>query len=373
VRERADYPASYEAVSDMLRKLWDLKIVQDVKVGPSQFARLELVEPGKGAGAGTRIAFLDKDDKQLAALLLGKRFMKKGDSGFGGMGEFPAGRYVLPLGGEQKVSLVSDALEDVNVKPEGWLKRDFFKIENPKTITLAGVAEPQHWKLVRDNATAEWKLDGAKPDEAVDPAKASSIAMGFANPSFTDVLAPDAKPEDTGLDKPAVLGFETFDNFTYTLKIGKVTGENYPVTIAVTADFPRQRMPGKDEKPEDKTKLDDAFSANLKKLDEKLAAEKKLEGRPYLIGKFTIDQVVKDRASLLVEKKPETPPAAGAPVPPGTPAIGAPRREPISVTTPPVSVPPLPAPEPQAPKDDTAPKKEDAPPAKEPAPAPAKP
>ena len=46
VQERADYPADFGKVSDLIRKLWDLKTVQEVKVGPSQLARLELVEPG---------------------------------------------------------------------------------------------------------------------------------------------------------------------------------------------------------------------------------------------------------------------------------------------------------------------------------------
>src|SRR4051794_20001240 len=41
VQERADYPANFEQVSSMLRKLWELKTVQDVKVGPSQLPRLE--------------------------------------------------------------------------------------------------------------------------------------------------------------------------------------------------------------------------------------------------------------------------------------------------------------------------------------------
>jgi hypothetical protein len=37
---------------DLIRKLWELKTVQDVKVGPSQFPRLDLVEPGKEGGVG---------------------------------------------------------------------------------------------------------------------------------------------------------------------------------------------------------------------------------------------------------------------------------------------------------------------------------
>ena len=80
VQERADYPAPYEQVSDLIRKLWNLKTVQDVKVGPSQFSRLELIEPGKdGGSAGTLAEVKDKDGKPLAALLLGKKYFKKGE------------------------------------------------------------------------------------------------------------------------------------------------------------------------------------------------------------------------------------------------------------------------------------------------------
>ena len=347
VQERADYPASYDQVSDLVRKLWELKTVQDVKVGPSQFPRLELVEPGKEDMAGTLAELKDKDGKTLAALLLGKKYLKKGE-GMGMPGEmpgFPAGRYVAPLG-STKVSLVSETLEEVDAKAEKWLKRDFFKIELPKTIKLEGTTEPMHWTLTRESATGDWKLSDAKPDEQpLDAAKVSSLANLLSNAAFADVLAPDAKPEDTGLDKPTTVTFTTFDKFTYVLKIGKLNGENLPVTVGVSADLAKTREPGKDEKPEDKEKLDKEFQATLKRLEDKLAAEKKFEQRAYLIAKATLDTLLKDRAALLAEKKPETPPPAttGAPgtLPPPVQPPGPP-REPITVTTPPVSAPPLP-------------------------------
>ena len=348
VQERTDYPASYEQVSDLIRKLWELKTVQDVKVGPSQFPRLELVEPGKDGAAGTVAELKDKDGKTLSALLLGKKFMKKSDGmGMGMPGEmsgFPAGRYVVPVGGT-KVSLVSETLEDVDTKAEKWLKHDFVKIENPKSIKVEGTTEPMHWTLTRENATAEWKLADAKEEEKLDAGKVSSFATILSAASFADVLPPDAKPEETGLDKPTVVTFETFDKFVYVLKIGKPNGENLPVALTVTADLVKTREPGKDEKPEDKEKLDKEFQASLKKLEDKLAAEKKFEQRPYLIAKATLDPLLKDRAALLAEKKPETPPPTTGnppPVPPPTPLAPAPMREPITVTTPPVSAPPLP-------------------------------
>jgi hypothetical protein len=267
----------------------------------------------------------------------------------------PVGRYVLPVKDGAKVSLVSESLDEVNPKPESWLKRDFLKIENPKAITLAGAADTQKWKLTRENATADWKLEGAKEEEKIDAAKTGPIATAFAAPSFSDVLAPDAKPEETGLDKPTVTTIETFDQFTYTLNIGKLTDNNYPVTVSVAAALPKERTAGKDEKPEDKAKLDEEFKATSKRLEEKLATEQKFAGRPFLISNSTIEQLVKDRTALLAEKKPETPAATTQPVSATTP--------PISVTTPPVSVPPVPAPMPPAPTP--------VPPAPAPEPAPA--
>ena len=73
VKERADYPADFDKVSALIRKLWELKPVQDVKIGPSQLARLQLTEPAPGSTNGTLLDLKGAGDKRLAALLLGKR------------------------------------------------------------------------------------------------------------------------------------------------------------------------------------------------------------------------------------------------------------------------------------------------------------
>jgi hypothetical protein len=358
VRERGDYPANYEQVTGLLRRLWDLKTVQTVKVGPSQFARLELTEPGKedGGGGGTLLELRGKEDAKLGALLLGKKYLKKSEDGPMEMEGFPAGRYVMPAGGN-KVSLVSETMDDVEPKPERWLRKDFVKVENPKSIAMAGTTDPMHWTVTRETATAEWKLEGAKPDEKLDQNKVSPIASALANPSFKDVLAADAKPEEAGLDKPATVTINTFDDFTYVVKIGKLTNEAYPLQFTVTANLAKERTPAKDEKAEDKTRLDEEFKAKIKRLEEKLAAEKKLEPRTYLVEKFSVDPLLKDRGALLAEKKPETPAPQRAPAAPGAAAP----QPPISVTTPPVSIPaatsaPAPGAAPTAPAPKATPK-----------------
>jgi hypothetical protein len=310
VKERADYPADFDKVGALIRKLWELKPVQDVKIGPSQLARLQLTPPAPGSTNGTLLDLKGAGDKRIAALLLGKKNLRNTDQPAGEGGGFAVGRYVMGQDGSNRVFLVSDTFDEIQMKPEQWLSREFIKIENARSIAVAGTTPAVNWKLVRDAAISPWKLADAKPGEELDNAKASGVASIFAYGSFTDVLAPDAPVTETGLDKPSTVRIETFDNFSYELKVGKLTGENYPILVSVKGEPPKERTPAADEKPEDKAKLDQEFQARQKQLTDKLATEQKLQARPYLIAKSTIDQMLKDRASLTAEKKSSPSPTA---------------------------------------------------------------
>jgi len=103
---------------------------------------------------------------------------------------------------------------------------------------------------------------------------------------------------------------ETFDGFTYTAKSGTANGDNYPFQVAVAGNFPKTRTPAKDEKPEDKDKLDKEFAEAQKKFADKLAADQKYAKWTYLVSKWTLDSVLKSRADLMVEKKEEPKPEA---------------------------------------------------------------
>ena len=323
VKERADYPANFDLISSLLRKIWELHAVQDVKIGPSQFGRLQLLDPGSDPNSGTLLDLKGDGGKRIAALLVGKKYLKQSDgSSFAPPEGVPSGRYARTVDSSNRVVLVSDTLDEVDPKPEKWLSRDFIKAENAKTITLAGATPPMNWKLTRDAATSPWKLADAKPGEELDVTKASAIAALFSYAPLADVMAPDAPVAETGLDKPAVATIETFDGFVYTLKIGKPVGENYPVLVSVTATLPKERTPGKDEKPEDKAKLDQEFQIKQTQLTEKLAKEQKLEPRPYLIAKGTVEQLLKERSALLAAKTPTPTPSPAT----GTPSPAPPRK-----------------------------------------------
>jgi hypothetical protein len=312
VKERGDYPANFSSISDFLRKAAELKIVQAEEVGPSQYDRLELNPPGKaGAKTGTVVDFKDKSGKSIKSLILGAKYVKKSEapSQFGGEG-FPAGRWVQDQANTGTASLISDALSEAEPKVEQWLDKDFFKVEKVRSLTVTYPEATNSWKASRESESAPWVLADLKAGEQPDTNKLSALGSPLASPSFNDV-AVDAKSPDLGLDKPTVIKLATFDGFDYTLNVGKKGGdmakgeENYPMTVTVSAELPKERTLGKDEKPEDKAKLDKEFKDKVQKLADKLQAEKKFENHAYLVSKWTLDSILKDRSSFMAEKKEE--------------------------------------------------------------------
>jgi hypothetical protein len=163
-------------------------------------------------------------------------------------------------------------------------------------------AETNSWSISRETETGEWKLADAKPGEQLDVSKAGATANPFNFPSFSDIAA-NSKPEEFGLDKPTLITLTTFDDFTYNIRAGQKVSEFYPITVAVTAAVAKDRVPGKDEKPEDKDKLDKEFKEKQKKLEDKLAQEQTFEKWIYLVSNWSLEPVLKTRAQLMVEKK----------------------------------------------------------------------
>jgi hypothetical protein len=355
VQERAGYVANFDQISSLLRKLWELKTVQEIKVGESQLPKLELVEPGKGENAGTLVQFLAADGKELAGLIVGKKHLRKSEGGamdFGGMSEgFPAGRYLKATNGPA-VSLVSDTLDEIDATPTRWILTDFVNVEGPKVVSVSGA---NTWSISRESAAAEWQLQGAKPDEKLDTSKVAPFASILASSNVSDVLAVDTKVEPL-----TTATVETFDGFKYVLQLGKEEGDNLPVSVAVSATLSKERVVPAEEKPEDKAKADSDFAAKQTQLTEKLAKEKRFESRAFLVSRSRLDALLKERKALIAEPPPEAP-KPEVPKPeaskPEAPKPEAPKPEAPKPEAPKPEAPKPEAPKPEAPKPE-APKPE---------------
>ena len=317
VAERGDYPASFGQISDFLIKASALKVVQSEEIGASQLPRMRLVRPGQGTNSGTLLELRGKDEKAIRTVLLGKKHSRKPQGEampFGGDEGMADGRYVMTGNEKTRALLIGDPLNNAEPNAATWLDKDFFKIEKPKSIEVTfPTAATNSWKLTRDNEAGDWKLADAKKDEKLDSGKSSGVTTPFASPSFNDIVFPAGKPEENGLDKPTIVKVETFDDFVYTIKIGKKAGEDYPITVAVTANFPKEPEVSKDEKPEQKAKADKMWQDHQKLLDDKLKHEKTFESWTYLVPGWSVDQTLKERKDLLEEKKDDKKDSRAAP------------------------------------------------------------
>jgi hypothetical protein len=326
VKERGAYPANFGSIQEFVRKLVDLKATQPVQVGPSRLPVLELVAPDQGPGV--LVELLGADGKTARSLLLGKKHTKGGgqeDPGMGGMGGgWPIGRYIMVDNKIETVALVNEPLANAEPKADQWLEKDWFKVEQPVSVTVTHPEATNSFSLTRTNEFSEWTLVGAKAEEKVDTAKTGVFSSLLSSPSFDDVIV-DPQAGALGLDKPLEAKIRTANGWTYTVKVGKAQeGDRYPVQVTTEAQLLTQRTPAKDETKEDTEKFSKEFAERLKKQQDKLAGEQARGRWTYLVSKWTIDSILKNRSELMVDPKKDAAPdnadALSAPV--GFPNLG---------------------------------------------------
>lgn len=326
VTDRWDYPADFSKVGDLVQDVWDLKVTRNITAGPSQYGRLGLVSPGKGADSGILLTFKDANNGEVGSLLLGKEHMRKSEapSQIGGGGEFPDGRYVLPNGNGDAIALVSETFSSVEVDAKYWLNKDFLKVEKLQSVKVTHPEATDSWSISRDSDTADMVLAGLAEGEELDSTKSYSLKNILSSPSFDDIADPSSSPEDLGLDSPISAELKTFDGFTYKVQLGKATDDDkYPISVTVSAEIASEREKPEDEKEEDTERLDKEFNDNKKKLEEKLEKEKAYEAWTYLVSKWTVDALLNKRADLIKqEEEDETSneAASSIPSPAGPPA-----------------------------------------------------
>jgi hypothetical protein len=325
VQERSSYPAEFKAISDLIIKLIDVKVLQNEAIGESLMPRVDLLEPaqGKTEGTGTQVVLKDASGKVLANLVLGKTVLKKdpGNPLPSAQNGVPAARYVRVIG-KENAFVVSDPLANADAQPGKWLDKSFAKVDRVRTLTVSPV-DGAPWKISREQEWGQWKFASGGGD--LDASSAVAAVNALSNMSFSDVEV-NKKPEDEG--KPVVVTAETFDNVTYTYKIAqRKKGNEYLVNVSVAGEPPAQRTPEKDEKPEEKEKRDKQFAESRKLLELRLAREKIQSQWSYELDAKQVEPLLKTRDQMIAKRQPPGGPQGGMPpgMPPGMP-FGMPGR-----------------------------------------------
>jgi hypothetical protein len=277
--ERRGFPADPAKLREFVLKLIELKVGQSEPIGEQDRARLKL------DASGTQIELAAADGKPLAKLVAGRKYFKREV-------ENPDraaadGRFVALPGEEGTVYIISDPLAQASAKSADWIDRSSFQVEQVKTMAVR-LANGERWRLERAADNADWKLAGAKPGEKLDSGRANAASYSLSMLELADVAPDDAK--DTGFDKPALIDATTFDGLAYSIKVGRLEGDNYYARFSSSGS-----LPGEASGPD---------AERIKKLRERAPREKLLQDYVLLIPKSKFEDTLKPRADLL-EKKPD--------------------------------------------------------------------
>ncbi len=310
VEQRGGYPADFAEISSLILKLLEAKVVQSEVVGASLHGRLDLLAPDKAAkgakeGTGTLVELSDAAGKVLVSMVLGKVSLKKDPMNPlpNAKDGVPAGRHILVAGKGDNVFVVSDPLEKAVARPGVWLTKDFFKIDRIKTLQLTadgGVnAAASSWKITRDEEWGQWKF--ATGGGQLHPSAAVTVNNAWSSLAFSDVVLDDK----TGADKAVTFTALTFDDLTYTVKLGPHTNGDFVLRYTVAGTPPKTRKPEPKEKPEDAARLDKEFAENLQRLEARVMLEQARSQWAYVVPGKQVAPLLLKREQMVADVRPQ--------------------------------------------------------------------
>lgn len=275
IAERNDFPADVAKVRELVLQALSLKVGQSEPMGDKDRARLNLDE------SGTQVELSGTEGKALGKLIVGRKYFKREvDNPEKARAD---GRFVAVPGEPKTAYLVSDPLVQATTRSAEWIDRGSFQVEKVRTLEVR-YPDDGGWRIERDGDTADWRLAGARPGEKLDISRANAASYSLSLLELADIAPKDAK--DTGLDQPVTIEATTLDGLSYSIKVGRLQGDNYPVSFTSSGSL------RKDEKDAER----------LKKLEERLPREKLLSDYVLLMPKSKLEDTLKKRADL-IEKK----------------------------------------------------------------------
>jgi hypothetical protein len=249
IAERGDFPADLAKVREFVLKVIGLKVGQSEPLGDQDRARLNL------DASGIRVEFLNAGTKPLGAFVVGRKYFKREvdnpDKAI------PDGRFVVLPAEAGTAYLVGDPLVQATTRTADWIERTSFQVEKVKTLQVR-YPDGESWRIDRPADNAEWKLAGARPGEKLDISRANAASYSLQLLELADVAPKGAT--GTGLDKPTTIDATTLGGAAYTIKVGRLAGENYYVTFTSTAaDKPNEKVLAPHVLLIPKSKLDDTL------------------------------------------------------------------------------------------------------------------
>jgi Domain of unknown function (DUF4340) len=208
VAEKGNYPANAAKISQIVRAMADLTLVEPKTQNPDLYPRLEVEDPGNGKS--TLVAVKDKSGGDLAQAIVGKRRYDRLGAGNDGV--------YLRRAGEAQSWLARGTL-DPSGDAANWLDRQIIDTSEKK-IAKVTLTQADGSKLVISRSAPEAKF--AVEDAPADAKFKSETATSGPATALETLDLDDVKPagELPVPDKNVVTAsFTTFDGLTVDLRL----------------------------------------------------------------------------------------------------------------------------------------------------------
>lgn len=222
VAEKGNYPANAAKISQIVRAMADLTLVEPKTQTASLYPRLEVEDPGNGKSA--LISIKDKSGGALAEAIVGKRRYDRLGAGNDGV--------YLRKPGEAQSWLARGTLDPTG-EPPSWLDRQIVDISE-KNIAKVTLTQADGSKLVIGRAAPDAKF--AVEDAPADTKFKSESTISGPAQALETLDLDDVKPagELPVPDKDVVTAsFTTFDGLTVDLRLMEHDKNNW-VAISAT-------------------------------------------------------------------------------------------------------------------------------------------
>ncbi len=324
VKNRHEYPADFDKISDFLKKIKRLKIGRVFEANDDVLNRQKLHDPQdekvKEDQKGTRISLFDDNAKLIADFILGSN--RQADAGGGGQ--------YMRYSDKKTVYLVSDSFSFLEQKPEEWLEREVVDIDGQeveKVTCYARNSDDILYQLARQEQGKSPELISPPANAEVDKNKIDQVFEALSPLNIEDISGPPRNAEEPQPESSASLAYQLYDGRVITvhplLKQGD-TPENSEYHVTLKVDYTEPPSTEKAEQPknqnEKKANEDDKKSGESEEKDgsdtkiksaeevakEAKALNDKLNVWTFKIAKWQYDSFILSQEGLMQAEETDT-------------------------------------------------------------------
>jgi hypothetical protein len=226
VEDLFGFPADFRSISELVGKLKESKIGRHFEVSPDALSRLTLYEPGQADishdETAIRIQLLDKDQKALADVLVGKP--RESSTG--------AGAHYLKPTGENTVYLVDQTFRSVGKQPREWIQADLLDIPSTDIETVTCIdSELQSaiYSVKRPERGASPEFHPPVDNKSIKSRTVELLFDTLSSLRVQDIAGPIEKvsEEITGFGTLPYFDFQLFDGTLYRIYPGKKASDEH--------------------------------------------------------------------------------------------------------------------------------------------------